>query len=272
MENLKKKKDGSYVDPEKARKAKLKYQALDADYTSADGTHRHRNKSYDSDEITTKITPSDKKMIEYMRIQSQKGDPNAIKKYKQVYKMFCTKYGIKEDSSIHMRIFGTSKDPTTKMKITEIESGKEMTSKDTGAKDKKSLNPFKKSQPHSIPKGYMLIHTTAVDKLKELKPSINISSSHTDAEQFHDMGRIYFYLLSEKNVKEKIKKAKNGEITGYGKHIYTPADAVPSFFVDNERGIEKQIFRDTGVDGFATSRSPAVFVKTDNPIKVKQLC
>lgn len=269
---FKRKKDGSYVDPEKAKKAKLKYQAADDSYTSSGGVKHKRNKAYGADEFDTKVTPSDKKMIEYMRKQAKNGDPESIKKYKQVYKMFCTKYGIKPDSSIHMRMYGDSKNPTSKMQVTEVESGKEMTGKDTGAKDKKSLNPFKKAQSHSIPKGYMLIHTTTKDKLKELKPSTNVNSAHTDAEQFHDKGRVYFYLLSEKDVKERIKKAKGGGLSGYGNHIYTPAGAVSSFFVDNERGTEKQTFRDVGVKGFAASRSSAVFVKTDNPIKVKQLC
>lgn len=257
------KKDGTLVDPEKAAKADMKYNFMGhTQYKDDDWRQARETDPVDNSEISGyKPTPSDLKMLQYMKDRAEKGDPESIKNYKRVFKMFCVKHGIKETSSLYVRY------SPKKLGLTEWKEGKKLTSKEM----------YGKENLHVIPKGYCLLHTSDANGIKELKPKAHSERYISDDEekvtgQYHASGRIYFVLQKEHNIMQRLMGKKDqrhtGEFGGGGTHLYRLISPVSGFYIDGENGRTKGLDKNASLDKLV---GKAVYVKTDKPLKVRQL-
>lgn len=256
-------KNKKYRTVEGGKKADLQYE-----YRYGEQKNKRTKSSYDarhnatSYNTTGDVKESDIKKLEYLQKHSDLSNPEEAKKYKAVFNMFCSKYGIDPNSSLYIRY-----DPANfgnRIDMAEWPQSKKITKKELQPPKKKSI--FKeKEQKYLLPKGYVLIHRSSVDNLTELKPRkysdhyLQKGSTGVGG-QFHPTGRIYLVLAKDKNLET------NG--MGRGKYLYKVTSNISGFYLDYE-----------GMPNHSADRYPdistlvgkPVYVKSDVPIKVQQI-
>lgn len=249
--------NGKLKNPEKARKADLKYQYKDKMLKKTNRGVSYQGNMWNVDMKAGTAKESDIKMLEYLKKKGKEGDEESIKKYKQVFRMFCNKWGIDENSSLHV-MYSPSKVFKGKMGIAEWKEG--------NAQDSKKNYGVEKG--HALPSGYCLLHKSPVDGIKELKPT-RTSNKYLGAGksgingQYRLTGRIYFTLQKDEGDKTKLSTGRHAT----GSHFYKLADHISEFYLDSENGNSR------GMDKLDISKliGKAVYVKTEKPLKVIQL-
>lgn len=247
-------KNGNYVNPDKTKKAELKYTAIDK---GTETENKKRWTSYNGEDVESLLIKSTKesdiRLLEYMKRKSNSGSPEDIKKYKKVFKMFCVKHGIDEKSSLYVRY-----DPNNQFKnetrIDEWKTGNKIDSSKT----------IGESNKHALPEGYILVHRSENGGITELQPK-KYSDKYIDSGesgvsgQYHDSGRIYFVLLKD-------GQTMNGA-WGRGSHVYKLISKISGFYYDSEN--DKSVGNKTLNISQMVGKS--VYVKTDKPLKVKEI-
>lgn len=248
-------KNGNYKNPEKAAKADMIY-----DYKSnihKEGrTKTGQNYSYNSKILNISgVKETDIKMLDYMK-KHLDDDPDNIRKYKKVFKMFCAKYNIKPDSSLYVNY----NPDTNEMDLTIWETDKKL----KHANDKSNKKEL--FVKHDASK-YIMVHRSPVDNITELKPSrgsnLYIKQGKGGVSgQYHDAGRVYFILTTKKDM--------NMDVFNFGKgnHLYQLTSPISGFYIDgentNSRALKHAMDESQCV-------GKAVYVKTDKPLKVKKI-
>lgn len=285
-----------YDTPEKARRADLRYKFDDA---VKDGKHSSYftkmkeeeippekrvpggpDKIYKLRDATTydlsEVPESDIKKLKYMKKHANPSNPKEIENYRRVFKMFCNKYGINENSTLYVEL---EPDVEWGGQLTEWHARKPLKSLDNKDKTKKEINDDKEV-PIKVPDGYSLIHKCRTDGLTVIKPKlysnkyIGQSQGNPVNGQYNMSGRVYFLLIKDTDISidnEKIKKV-GGSGGKSADHIYKLTTTPKNLYLDSES------FRSHGNNNnptlnnlLAQHGSCAVYVKTSTPLPVKQL-
>ena len=255
-------KDGNYINPEKAKRAELKY-SYDDKLKEGKNVAQHPNAwDYDMNTYYIKTKESTIRLLEYMKNKAKNGKTDEdIKNYKRVFRMFCNKYNIKPDSSLYIEYdpddLYNPKGHKSDIRVREWKTSKKYDSKET--KGVENL--------HVLPAGYRLVHRSPEDKLTELDPKRH-SNRYFDETisgvggQYHDTGRIYFTLVTDKDTRGSESWGGLG-----ANHMYELTSKIRGFYIDSENR------KSLGMDKYPISKlvGKAVYVKTDRPLKVKQL-
>ena len=215
--------------------------------------------------------PTAIKAINYMKNHSDPKNKKEYNQYKLAFKILCRRFDIDENSSLWIKYYPgnvfkyNGQDMRTPDKATigaYEDRGKIDTSKETTTK-KKILR--KNEIKLNLPNGYKLYHKTEKNLLRELKPVIR-STKYTGAGpaklsgQYHSTGRIYFTLA------KSIKDLPDN----YGKHIYELVSPVSSIYLDSEH---ERCYLDEDLNNLNYDKllGKPIFVKTNTPLKVKQI-
>ena len=120
---------------------------------------------------------------------------------------------------------------------------------------------------HVLPPGYTLIHKSPKDNLTHLNPSKSSKLYSFFGAQYNDTGRVYFVLIKKPKSNEELSTGG----WGVGDHIYELDSKISGFYVDAENSYSRGATRAFDIEKDAKKGDFAVFVKTDKPLKVKQL-
>lgn len=263
--------DGTLKDPEKARKADLKYKYKDkfnkqskTSQSSVVGRYTANTWNHDNIVANAGDSRSTIKMLEYLQKKGQAGDEESIRKYKQVFSMFCRKYGLDEESSLYVA-YNPRKVFHGKLGVSEWKQGQSRNA-DTNHSD----------TGHALPSGYWLLHQSPADDIKELNPTrvsnhfVKKGKSGVNG-QYRKEGRVYFTLQKGKGELSDMKNSYHNvvsAITGkMGKHIYKLDEPIKEFFIDSENPSSRQLDK-APIEKLV---GKAVYVKTDKPLKVRKL-
>ena len=244
---------GEYINPEEARKQRLRNDWIDkgSPTKSKKGVKSNTVLGYTNNryQINLKdLSVADEKMLRYLNKKAKSDNPEDIKKYKQVHKMLCAKYNIKPDSQIW----------TGYKSYTISDSDEKIDSKRTKNIENK----------HVLPPGYTLIHKSPKDNLTHLNPSKSSKLySMYGGAQYNDTGRVYFVLVKKPKSNEDLSTGRWGK----GDHIYELDSKISGFYVDAENSYSRGATRAFDIEKAAKEGEFAVFVKTDKPLKVKQI-
>ena len=252
IDDLKNKK---YSSPEKSKRADMTYK-----YKENIMNNKHTTVSFNDKSNTysyiSKNSPkqSDINLLNYMKKHSDLSDPKEAKKYRTAFNMFCNKYGIKPNSSLYIKY---NPDDSNRIKMVEWQQSKKIT-----------RNKLDLSDDHEfiLPPGYQLIHRTNIDGLTELKPHKTSNKYIQKGKagingQYHSTGRIYFILSKEGNT-------STGGWGNNGSHVYKLISNISGFFIDYEGNNSRNLDRYADIKKLL---GKPVYVKTDKPLKVKQL-
>lgn len=258
-------KDGNYKNPEKAEKERVK-NWIKSEWGSNSPNSRDKNIDYrrndaerTSEHIAmNKISKSDFEMFKQLKKRANYGNEADKKKYKQVFKMLCTKYNIDPDS----QIWASHLDPDGDFSG-DIHVYKEI---------KKTIKNKMHDKGYPTPPGYHLLHKTSKDGLTELKPNAHselYTGSGGDIDingQFYPTKRIYLVLKRDSD--------DSMDNFGKGEHVYKVISPVKEFFIDPENSNSRHMDKMKNISKLIASAGDsglAVYVKTDKPLKVKQL-
>lgn len=243
-----------YKNPESSRKADLKY-----NYKEGKMEGKHVNTTYNEVSNTnvhiTKDSPkeSDMRLLAYMKKHSDLSKPEEAKKYRAAFQMFCNKFGIDKNSSLYVKY---NIDGNNRIRMVEWSQSEKM--------DKKKLDRENKTE-YTVPSGYCLIHKCRTPNLTQLEPrkfsNKYIGDGHAGTDgQYHPTGRIYFVLAKEDNL-------STGN-WGKGNCVYKLVSNISGFYIDYEQENSRSS------DRYGDAKKligRAVYVKTDKPLKVKQI-
>ena len=259
----KKNKDGTYANTEKVRRAEIKYALADKPQESKD-TKRVTN-AYTNEELITIKSPkeTDIRLLEYMKKKANSDDPKDHQLYEKLFKRFCQKWNIEENSTLWVRFnadFIDGKGRKLKQKgalgVAARKDSKEFKNDDPDGSNNKKEKFFK------LTPDYVLLHRSPKE-LTELKPAWSSNQyekdDHKGSGQYHRTGRVYFYL------KRRDEKLSGGY--GKGQKIYELDANVPGFYIDSDNKHSRNMDLIKNPEDLV---GKAVYVKTSIPLKVKK--
>ena len=134
----KKNKDGSYKNPEKVRRAEIKYD-LDDKGLKGKSTERTTATPNQNQEVITLKSPkeTDMKLLKKMKEKAENGNAEDKKLYKSLFKRFCQKWNIDENSTLWVLDNKTGVDKLKK-EIASLSEKKEKAEKTGNPKDKEA--------------------------------------------------------------------------------------------------------------------------------------
>ena len=225
----------------------------------------------------SKIPKSDIEKLKYMKKHADPSNPKEIKKYITVFKMFCNKYGIKEDSTLYIQL---EPDVEWGGTITEWKGHKPLKKLDNSPNNKREHDRDQKEVPIKVPKGYSLIHKCRTDGLNNLKPKF-YSNKYIGQEQgnpvngqYNMSGRVYFLLIKDEDANLNNKKISSVGGSGgkQANHIYKLATTAPNVYIDPESSLSHAYNNNPSIENLLKHfGSCSVYVKTTKPLPVKQL-
>ena len=215
------------------------------------------------------------KALEYMKKHANPKDRKEFKKYRLAFKIFCQRFNIDENSSLWIK-YNPGNEINFGGKIGKVKTEDRMTigaytdrgsvkvDKEKDTETKKHL--FKKNEVSlKLPNGYKLYHKTDKDGLKQLEPVIRSTKYITggpsgNAGQYHPTGRIYF----------TVEKSSANLDKSYGDHVYELISPISEVFLDSEHALHF-VAEDLSNLNFDKLVGKPVFIKTNRPLKVKQI-